>query len=99
MHLHHPGGTQFSHRSNKDGTIDSICRCCFATTGSSTWEATLERIEFTHVCDPVRLYDLNARRKRIVLDAGISNQKCDPHSGSAAVPANSHSRRISGKLS
>lgn len=71
MELNQNRGAQFPHRWNKDGTIDSICRCCFATIGSSTREATLQRIECAHVCDPVRLYDLNERVKRIVLDTGV----------------------------
>lgn len=47
--------SRFPHRTNRDGTIDSICPHCFATIGTSTWEADLEDIEARHVCDPARL--------------------------------------------
>jgi len=45
----------FTHRSNPDGTIDSICRSCFITVARAFWEADLERDEHCHVCDPVDL--------------------------------------------
>jgi hypothetical protein len=45
----------FARRVNPDGTTDSICRKCFVTVGSSTWEAELERAERIHRCDPYRL--------------------------------------------
>jgi hypothetical protein len=45
----------FAHRANRDGTIDSICRCCFVTIGTSTWESDLERMESTHLCNPARV--------------------------------------------
>ena len=45
----------FAHRPNRDGTIDSICRCCFVTIGTSTWESDLERMESTHLCNAARV--------------------------------------------
>jgi hypothetical protein len=42
----------FVHRSNPDGTIDSICRQCFATVCTSIREDQLECAEKDHVCDP-----------------------------------------------
>lgn len=53
----------FPHRSNSDGTIDSICPRCFATVGTSTWEADLERMEAAHVCNPIRLNEYEHWRK------------------------------------
>jgi len=47
--------SEFPHRSNKDGTLDSICPRCFLTIGTSTWEAELEQMEARHVCSPERL--------------------------------------------
>ena len=55
---------RYPHRVNHDGTIDSICPRCFATIGSSTCEADLERLESRHVCEAARLrhYDEELRR-------------------------------------
>jgi hypothetical protein len=47
--------SEFPHRSNKDGTIDSICPHCFIKIGTATWEVDLERTEADHVCDRERL--------------------------------------------
>ena len=46
-----PPRPKFVHRSNRNGTTDSICRDCFATVATATWEAELERKESMHVCD------------------------------------------------
>lgn len=43
----------FSHRFNADnGTVDSICHCCFKTVATATREADLQTSERKHVCDP-----------------------------------------------
>jgi hypothetical protein len=55
MPSHHLVHSEFPHRMNKDGTIDSICPHCFVTIGCSTWEADLDRIEAAHLCEPSRL--------------------------------------------
>ena len=52
MRLSLSSGTNFPHRSNEDGSIDSICPRCFATVGSSMWEADLEELEKNHICNP-----------------------------------------------
>jgi hypothetical protein len=41
----------FSHRFNQDGSIDSICRRCFATVATVKSESELKRPEKDHVCD------------------------------------------------
>jgi hypothetical protein len=46
---------EFPHRTNPDGTIDSICPRCYATIGNARWETDLKRPEADHVCDPVLL--------------------------------------------
>jgi hypothetical protein len=46
---------RFPHRTNGDGTTDSICPHCFRTIGISTYEADLDAIEASHVCDPALL--------------------------------------------
>lgn len=47
-----PVSLKFVHRSNRNGTTDSICRECFVTVATSIWEADLDRSERAHVCDP-----------------------------------------------
>jgi hypothetical protein len=42
----------FSHRFNRDGTVDSICHSCFMTVATATHEAELENYEQNHLCDP-----------------------------------------------
>ena len=51
MHTNHP----YAHRTNKDGTIDSICKKCFATVGTSEKTEQLEEIESKHDCESWRL--------------------------------------------
>lgn len=45
----------FAHRTNRDGTRDSICKKCFATVGTSESEEHLAELERDHVCDPWKL--------------------------------------------
>jgi hypothetical protein len=49
----------FPHRSNADGTNDSICGTCFGTVGSGMTEAELGLEESKHACDQALL----ARRR------------------------------------
>jgi hypothetical protein len=49
---------RFVHRTNPDGTIDSICKACFVTIASSMWEADLESAEGVHICGEARLQHL-----------------------------------------
>lgn len=46
-----PQNREYPHRTNKDGTIDSICPDCYRILATSTWEAELERLEADHVCE------------------------------------------------
>jgi hypothetical protein len=60
-------GMPFPHRVNCDGTIDSICDCCFATVATSTVEANLASPEAAHICEQARVehfrqMDSNAKR-------------------------------------
>lgn len=48
--------SNFPHRLNRDGTIDSICRVCFVTVASVRDEAELAHHEAVHVC--IRPIDL-----------------------------------------
>ena len=41
----------FSHRRNKDGSFESICRICFSTVARSKQEAELAEQDSTHICD------------------------------------------------
>jgi hypothetical protein len=47
----HPSKIQFIHRSNADGTIDSICRQCCTTVAIDNLESMLLAREREHVCD------------------------------------------------
>ena len=47
-----PRDDHFAHRTNRDGTTDSICRYCFATVSTSIWETDLAQAERGHICDP-----------------------------------------------
>jgi hypothetical protein len=45
------GEPSFPHRLNRDGTVDSICRSCFATIARERDKAELARCEAIHVCE------------------------------------------------
>jgi hypothetical protein len=51
----------FVRHVHRDGTTDSICKYCFVTVCTSTWETELEHAERDHVCDP----DTISRWKRM----------------------------------
>ena len=53
---------EFVHRSNRDGTTDTICRSCFTTVATAIWEAELERRERGHACDPWTVERFQSRR-------------------------------------
>jgi hypothetical protein len=42
----------FFHRSNADGTFDSICRTCYRTIDTQPGETALAMQEKVHVCSP-----------------------------------------------
>jgi hypothetical protein len=46
-----PTPLEFIHRTNRNGTMDSICPRCFVTLTTSTWEADLELAESAHKCE------------------------------------------------
>ena len=54
---------EFPHRANGNGTISSICPCCYVTVATSTLEADLERAEGAHVCDPTQLRTFQSTHK------------------------------------
>jgi len=53
---------KFPHRHNLDGSFDSICTVCLATVATVRREEQLYREESAHVCDLVRLYQVNQSR-------------------------------------
>jgi hypothetical protein len=53
-----PEGQCFTHRQNGDGGYESICTRCLAAVASAQKEKQLYPLEATHVCDPVRLYQV-----------------------------------------
>lgn len=83
--------SSFPHRMNNDGTIDAICPRCYATIGTSTLEADLERIEAAHTCEPARLsYFDEQRRKPVAREAATPRStlriaKSRPQSDSRAL--------------
>ncbi|MGH9588962.1 MAG: hypothetical protein ACRD25_01145 [Terracidiphilus sp.] len=42
----------YARRQNADGTTDSICRNCFVTVTTASWEGDLTCAEHDHACDP-----------------------------------------------
>lgn len=50
----------FAHRTNPDGTIDSICKACYATVGTAERPMYLRAVEDAHICDEWRLMVINA---------------------------------------
>ena len=53
---------KFAHRSNLDGTTDTICRRCFATVATVYDIGELFRYEQKHICDPVLLEQLYGKK-------------------------------------
>jgi hypothetical protein len=71
--------TECQHRTNLDGTIDSICPYCYATIGNVRREADLERMEVAHICDPARLaYFEEGRLRGAKRPLDISLRKVEP---------------------
>jgi hypothetical protein len=52
--------SRFVHRSNQDGTFDSICRDCFATVQTAKTEAGLKLAERDHICDRMIVEHFNS---------------------------------------
>jgi hypothetical protein len=71
---------KFLHRTKPDGTIDSICRHCYATIGNAHWESDLERMEADHICYSVQLaFFEEVRRRGVERPSDIeSSQKLEP---------------------
>lgn len=59
-----PSDSDFVHRSNSNGTTDSICKSCFLTIATAMWEADLDSAERQHKCDPFRLSSLKKSVQR-----------------------------------
>jgi len=52
-------GNTFYHRHNRNGNHDSICSCCYMTVAPASVESELPLFEETHICDPVRSYQVS----------------------------------------
>ena len=59
VHQYRPN---FPHRFNEDGSFDSICAECHITVATARSEAALSNYERSHMCDPVRLYQVSQYR-------------------------------------
>ncbi len=55
---------RFAHRTNPDGTVDSICKTCFMTAATAKEAESLKQLEAKHVCDSWRLEFLTALTTR-----------------------------------
>ena len=55
----------FPHRHNKDGSLDSICTTCFATTASAQIDAELAVYDRKHICDPGVLWNQTNFRRHL----------------------------------
>ena len=55
MHPAFTTSARFPHRTNPDGTIDSICPHCYVTIGTAEWDSDLAAMEAAHLCDPALL--------------------------------------------
>jgi hypothetical protein len=56
--MHAATGNLFPHRSNNDGSYDSICATCLLTIATVYAESELASHERNHSCNPIRLYQL-----------------------------------------
>ena len=56
------GPAKFAHRSNLDGTTDTICPRCVATVATVYDEGELLRYEQQHICDPVLVAQLYGKK-------------------------------------
>ncbi len=50
--MEHPTEPNFVHRTNGDGTFDSICLKCFMTVATVKYQVDLKNVECEHACDP-----------------------------------------------
>ena len=48
----------FSHRRNRDGSVDAICELCFVTVATARHERDLAHPQSAHVCDLQRIQAL-----------------------------------------
>jgi hypothetical protein len=47
---------EFVHRYNPDGSVDSICKCCFRTAATAHDDTLLGILEGNHSCDDVDVF-------------------------------------------
>jgi hypothetical protein len=59
-----PRPLHFQHRSNNDGTCDSICLLCYRTVASTRQEPWLAHEESTHACSIMDLHAWMSDRAR-----------------------------------
>lgn len=64
----------FVHRNNGDGTLDSICTCCFTTVGTERCESNLETSEKQHVCDDCTVDTIRRHREELRVVQGARNR-------------------------
>jgi hypothetical protein len=72
---------QFPHRVNLNGTHESICRVCLTTVATVEREDDLAVFDSQHVCDPMRVYQMN--RRTYIASPSLCN----------AAPSSDHARQ------
>lgn len=55
--------SKFAHRSNLDGTTDTICRRCIATVATVYDKGEFLRYEQRHICDAVLVEQLYGKKQ------------------------------------
>jgi hypothetical protein len=58
--------TGFTQRHNEDGSVDSICLCCFQTVCTSHSEFSLAQSELAHHCSEEHLRHSEPTNKRLI---------------------------------
>ena len=67
----------FAHRHNDNGSVDSICQCCFRTIAHRATEPDLQNAENSHVCNSATVEHCHGFRKA-VSDYRGDNDRCVP---------------------
>jgi hypothetical protein len=83
---------RFFHRSNTDGSYDSICMTCYRTIDTQRWETALAIQENAHVCNekhllPQELIEKEGRHPADPAVAGTDAVRGNGASQADAVPA------------
>lgn len=79
--------SHFYHRSNRDGSTDSICSRCFVRVGRESHVSELGKYETVHVCDPEKVFEVSQRAHNLRFNLS----KRDEELRTRQVPRRAHS--------